>query len=44
MPAGVHVVIWDGRDSAGGEAAPGIYFAQVSSGKETRTKKLLLVR
>jgi hypothetical protein len=44
MSAGDHVVTWNGRDSAGGQVSPGIYFAQVSSGKEARIRKLLLVR
>jgi hypothetical protein len=42
--AGSHAVTWDGRDSHGREAAPGVYFARLSAGGGTITAKVLRVR
>ena len=33
---------WDGRDAAGGAAAPGVYFVRATAGPESRTRKLVL--
>jgi hypothetical protein len=43
MPAGSHRVAWDGRDERGRNAASGIYFARVSIGARSMTRKLVLV-
>lgn len=44
MSAGIHQIIWDGRNSAGAGVAAGIYFASLKTGNEIKTIKLLLVR
>jgi Tol biopolymer transport system component len=43
-PAGDHEVRWDGLDSAGREAASGIYFLRFEAAKRTESRKLVLVR
>jgi murein DD-endopeptidase MepM/ murein hydrolase activator NlpD len=42
-PAGTHVARWAGRDDSGRRAAPGVYFAQLRSGGELRTRRLVVV-
>jgi hypothetical protein len=42
--AGEHRVTWDARDDSGQRVPAGIYFYQLDAGKETTTKKLLLLR
>jgi hypothetical protein len=42
--AGRHTVGWDGRDSAGRDAAPGIYFARVQAAGEQVARKIQRVR
>jgi hypothetical protein len=42
--AGFHTSTWDGRDDAGGELAPGIYFARLVTAERTETRKLVRVR
>jgi hypothetical protein len=42
--AGEHVVGWGGRDAQGGRRAAGIYFARLSAGGASVTRKLLLIR
>ncbi len=39
QPAGKYEAVWNGR-----AAQPGVYFAQLEHGGETRTKKIVLVR
>jgi hypothetical protein len=41
--AGGHSVHWDGRASDGRALAPGVYFSRLSSGADTRTRKLLIL-
>lgn len=43
-PAGPGVLVWDGRDADGREAAAGVYFARLVSRGLARTQKLLMVR
>ncbi len=43
-PAGRHAVTWDGRNRAGEGAGSGIYFARLTVGDVSRTRKLLLVK
>ncbi len=42
--AGEHIARWDGRDAQGVRRAAGIYFARISPGGATATRKLLLIR
>lgn len=42
--AGRHEIVWDGRDSRGGETASGLYFFRMSTKDEVQTHKMLLVR
>jgi len=44
MPAGVHRVPWDGRDSAGREAHSGIYFFKLTAGGVERTERVMRLR
>lgn len=44
LPAGIHRVVWDGRDSAGRELTSGIYFARLQAGGMEVSEKVLLVR
>ncbi len=43
-PPGRHTVTWDGRTEAGTAAGSGIYFAQLTVGKWSATRKLILVK
>jgi FlgD Ig-like domain len=43
-PAGEQSLTWDGRDAGGSAAAPGVYFARVSTAEATQTARLTLVR
>jgi len=38
---GEHVVGWDGRDTSGALAAPGAYFARLTSGDVVQTRKIV---
>jgi hypothetical protein len=42
--AGVHTVSWDTRDSNGAEPPAGMYFARLTTGSVSVTKRLALVR
>lgn len=44
LHAGSHSVVWDGADNAGRRVAAGVYFARLSVGSESATKKVLLVK
>jgi hypothetical protein len=44
LDAGPHDAIWDGRDEAGHTAATGIYFYRLQAGKETISRKMVLLR
>ncbi len=37
-------VLWDGRDSSGTPAAPGVYFARLEGGPAALTRKLVILR
>jgi hypothetical protein len=43
-PEGKHVVQWDGTNDAGGRVGSGVYYYRLAAGKETFTKKLVVVR
>jgi hypothetical protein len=42
--AGTHNVIWDGRNSSGGEASSGVYFYQIKAGPFGDVKRMVLLR
>jgi hypothetical protein len=44
MPAGAHVLAWDGRDATGRQAAPGCYLVHLSAPGGTRTLGLQRLR
>ena len=39
-----HEYIWSGKDGNGAEAGSGVYFYRLNAGKETQTKKMVLIR
>jgi hypothetical protein len=41
LPAGVHQVVWDGRDAGGEMTGPGVYLVRMVAGTETHTTKLV---
>ncbi len=43
-PRGRHSVEWDGRDAAGSQASPGIYFVRMLTGEFTATRKMMLLQ
>ena len=43
-PAGVHRVVWDGRDGMGMQVATGVYFARFVAGDYQMTQKLVLLK
>ncbi len=44
VPAGVHEVAWDGRNSSGSIAASGVYFYRVTTGQKTIIQRMLLLK
>jgi hypothetical protein len=42
--AGDYEVTWDGRDDSGRQISSGIYYYQLTSGKEKATQKMILLR
>ncbi len=44
LTAGAHRVEWDGRDAAGAEVGPGVYFAEVRSGGAAVRQRIVRVR
>jgi alpha-amylase len=42
LPAGRHAAQWDGRDDAGRAAPAGLYFARVSAGAASATRRVVL--
>ncbi|MFO8144868.1 MAG: FlgD immunoglobulin-like domain containing protein [Candidatus Syntrophosphaera sp.] len=43
-PAGMHSVVWNGRDSNNAAVASGVYFYRVSTPMATQTKRMLLMK
>jgi len=43
LPAGAHVITWDGRDARGGRVAPGVYLYQIESDGFVDRKKLIVL-
>lgn len=44
LPPGTHLLTWDGRDDAGREAAPGVYFARLATGAGSSSTRVIRVR
>lgn len=42
--AGVHFVKWDGKSVSGGQVASGIYFYRLEAGRDSDTKKMILMK
>ena len=42
--AGEYTVIWDGRDERGHRVGNGVYFVRLKVGKDTRSRRILLLR
>lgn len=42
--AGVHRVVWDGKDSRGSDVASGVYFYRLHSDKFTQTRRMVLLK
>jgi hypothetical protein len=42
--AGVHEARWNGTDSSGGKVGSGVYFYRLRAGKDTMTRKMVLMR
>ena len=44
LPAGVHRVVWDGRDGRGEPASSGVYFYRLKAGAASLTRRMLLLK
>ncbi len=44
LPAGSHLVTWDGRSGDGNMMATGVYFYRLRAGDFDKTKKMILVK
>ncbi|MBN1783067.1 T9SS type A sorting domain-containing protein [bacterium] len=44
MDAGLHNIIWNGRDSHGMDAASGVYLVQVEADRQILSRKITLIR
>ncbi|MFA7214303.1 MAG: T9SS type A sorting domain-containing protein [Candidatus Cloacimonadaceae bacterium] len=44
MAAGLHSVVWNGKDSNNQAVASGVYFYRISSPNNTQTKRMLLMK
>lgn len=42
--AGIHAVVWDGRDDGGSDVSSGVYFARFKTGRLIETKRMTLLR
>ncbi|MBI5265979.1 MAG: T9SS type A sorting domain-containing protein [candidate division Zixibacteria bacterium] len=42
--AGIHRVVWDGRDQSGNQTASGVYFYRLTAGDFTEQRKMMLVK
>ncbi|HCV42370.1 MAG TPA: hypothetical protein DGH68_02715, partial [Bacteroidetes bacterium] len=42
--AGVHKVVWDGKDEAGGQVASGVYLYKLIANENIETRKLILLK
>lgn len=44
LPAGPHAATWTGRDDGGRQVASGTYFYRLTTGEETLTRRMVLVK
>jgi flagellar hook assembly protein FlgD len=44
LPAGMHEIVWNGRDAGGRPVAAGVYFARFSAGSYKATRKVMLLK
>ena len=44
LPAGVHLVEWDGKNDKGVNLASGIYYYQLQAGNDVQIHKMTLIR
>ena len=44
LPPGRYEYQWDGRDGAGQQVASGLYFYRLTTGKQSETKKMVLLK
>jgi uncharacterized protein (AIM24 family) len=44
MPAGTKDVAWNGTDNVGNRVSSGVYFYRLTAGKQTLTKKMVLIK
>ncbi|MBD3161842.1 MAG: hypothetical protein GF346_06165 [Candidatus Eisenbacteria bacterium] len=44
LPAGPHVIRWDGRDDAGHPVSTGVYWARITNDGASRTQKVSILR
>jgi len=44
MAAGTHKATWDGRDDSGRAVSSGVYISRLTSGKNTATGRMALVK
>ncbi len=44
LEAGTHEVFWSGRDTAGRQAATGVYFVQLRSGQDVVSRKITMIK
>jgi len=44
LSAGIHEIVWDGRDMSGREVAAGRYFCRIQAGEQVKTHPLVRVR
>jgi flagellar hook assembly protein FlgD len=42
--AGMHEVVWDGRNDRGGDAGSGAYFVSLSAAGQRQNRKVILLR
>ncbi len=44
LPAGEHRIVWDGRDNNMRALGSGVYFLKLNSGKQSSTKKMIMMK